>query len=201
MPSINMIAPRRAEKQRLERDMRRLVLVIMAELILAVVLGGWVCTKAFNMRAEIRGLDEQIAKLQPVVKEIEQYESATTKLKPKLDLLGNAKDSTMRWYNSLDRLTQSLASSTYLTKISTSAAQDNKDESTVINLSGVSSAQARVGETMLRLQTIPDFDKVDLHYTQKTSGKESTGIEFEIGAAMKGSDSSKEVKSDGANQS
>ena len=32
MPSINMIAPRRAEKKRLERDMRRLVVVIAAML-------------------------------------------------------------------------------------------------------------------------------------------------------------------------
>ncbi|MHB9036117.1 MAG: PilN domain-containing protein [Armatimonadota bacterium] len=180
--------------------MRRLVLVIMAELIFAVGLGGWVCTKAYTIHANIRSLDAQIAKLQPVVKEIEQYESATKKLKPKLDLLGDAKDRTMRWYNSLDKLTQSLASSTYLTRITTTKSQ-GKDLSTVISLAGVSSAQARVGETMLRLQTIRDFDKVDLHFTQELSGRGCSGIEFEIGAVMKGAESSKGVKSDGPSQS
>jgi Tfp pilus assembly protein PilN len=195
-----MIAPRRAEKWRLERDMRRLVLVIMIELICAVGLGGWVCTKAYTMHASIKRLDVQIAKLQPVVKEIQQYEGATKKLKPKLDLLSDAKDRTMRWYNSLDKLTQSLASSTYLTRITTSNPQGD-NTSTTINLAGVSNAQARVGETMLRLQTISDFDKVDLHFTQKLNGQMYSGIEFEIGAVMKGDDPPKGVTSDGANQS
>ena len=53
MPSINMIAPRRAEMKRLERDMRRLCIVIVAELALAVVLGGWSGTKLLATRSQI----------------------------------------------------------------------------------------------------------------------------------------------------
>jgi Tfp pilus assembly protein PilN len=198
MPSINMIAPRRAEKQRLERDMRRLVLVIMAELILAVGLGGWVCTKAYTIRTSINRLDAQIAKLQPVVKEIEQYESATKQLAPKLKLLGEAKDRTMRWYNSLDRLTQSLAASTFLTRIITSG---DSTEGTNISLSGVSSSQEKVGETMLRIQTIPDFENVNLAFTRKTANRDVSGFEFEVGASIKGGEPSKGVKANGATQS
>lgn len=198
MPSINMIAPRRAEKQRLERDMRRLVLVIMAELILAVGLGGWVCTKAYTIRTSVSRLDAQIAKLQPVVKEIEQYESATKQLAPKLKLLGEAKDRTMRWYNSLDRLTQSLAASTFLTRITTSG---DSTEGTNISLSGVSPSQEKVGETMLRIQTIPDFEKVNLAFTRKTANRDVSGFEFEVGASIKGSEPSKGVKANGAAQS
>ena len=192
-----MIAPRRAEKQRLERDMRRLVLVIMAELILAVGLGGWACTKAYSIKMSINRLDAQIAKLQPVVKEIEQYESATAQLAPKLKLLGEAKDRTMRWYNSLDRLTQSLAASTYLTRISTSGETDTGIK---ISLDGISPTQERVGETMLRLQTIPDFENVDLAFTRKT-GVQEEGLEFEIGANLKGGEASKGVKANGSTQS
>ncbi|MCE5322005.1 PilN domain-containing protein [bacterium] len=200
MPSINMIAPRRAEKQRLERDMRRLVLVILAELIIAVILGGWACTKAYTMRLNINRLDAQIAKLQPVVKEIEQYESATKKLTPKMDLLADAKDSTMRWYNSLDKLTQSLAASTYLTRISASQSTD-KSVQTTVSLTGISDTQERVGETILRLQTIPDFDKVDLHFTKKMASNSQSGFEFEIGATMMNGNTSKGVSSDGASKS
>ncbi|MEN6356775.1 MAG: PilN domain-containing protein [Armatimonadota bacterium] len=201
MPSINMIAPRRAEKQRLERDMRRLVLVILAELIIAVGLGGWACTKAYTMRMSINRLDAQIAKLQPVVKEIEQYESATKELTPRMDLLANAKEGTMRWYNSLDKLTQSLASSTYLTRISTATDSSSKDTQSTVSLAGISGSQERVGETILRLQTIPDFEKVDLHFTRKMTSNSQNGFEFEIGAIMKDGKSSKGVSSDGASKS
>lgn len=201
MPSINMIAPRRAEKQRLERDMRRLVLVILAELIIAVGLGGWACTKAYTMRVSINRLDTQIAKLQPVVKEIEQYEDATKQLTPKMDLLAEAKDSTMRWYNSLDRLTQSLASSTYLTRLSTSMDASSKSAQSTISLTGVSGSQERVGETILRLQSIPDLENVDLHYTRKLNSNNQNGFEFEIGAMMKGGKTAKGVSGNGASKS
>lgn len=202
MPSINMIAPRRAEKLRLQRDIRRLVMVVIAEVLFAVCLGGWMCTMLWSTQIKITGLDRQIEKLQPVIKQIEDFESATNNLTPKLELLGHAKNQTMCWYNTLDKLTQSLPDATYLTRIATSvnSASTDKQAETVVNLTGVSSAQARVGETMMRLQTIPDFSKVDLSFTRK-SGAKDTGIEFQIDASMKSEQPSKGVKADGSNQS
>ena len=204
MPSINMIAPRRADKTRIERDMRRLMLVIVVELIFAVGLGGWVFTKLLTTRGRIADLDVQIAKLQPIVNQIKHYDDATGILVPKLKLLNEAKDSTMRWYNSLDRLAQSMPPSTYLTKISTGKAQQN-DPKTVVDISGVSATQARVGEAILRFQMVPDFKSVDLRFTRSTdmpelgytpassltgkSRKTACGIEFEVGAVMKGDNS------------
>jgi len=202
MPSINMIAPRRSEKMRLQRDIRRLVMVIIAEIVCAVCLGGWMCTMLWSTQIHVMSLDSQLDKLQPVVKQIEDFESATNKLTPKLELLNHAKNQTMCWYNTLDKLTQSLPEATYLTRISTtsSAATADKQQETTVLLSGVSSAQSRVGETMMRLQAIPDFANVDLSFTRKSGGK-GTGIEFEIDASMKSEKASKGVKSDGSNQS
>lgn len=219
MPSINMIAPRRAEKMRKEQDMRRLMCVIAAELFLVVALGGWAFTSLITTRNRIVNLDAQIAKLQPVVDEIKDYNNATQKLKPKLKLLGDAKDVTMRWYNTLDMLTQSLPESTYLTKIGTltssnaAAKQDNSTSGVLI--SGVTANQALVGETMLRIQGIPDLTSVTLHYTRDATLSEYDipvvdgraarrqrrvlGTEFEIGTQIKLSDS-KGAK-DGGNQS
>ena len=207
MPSINMIAPRRADKRRLERDMRRLVLVILAELVCAVAIGGWVCTRLLTTHSRIADLDVQITRLQPVVKQIEGYDKAAELLAPKLELLNKAKDDTMRWYNTLDRLTQSLPQSTYLTRVDTKR-NEKTDEGTTVNLSGVSTSQAKVGETMLRLTAIPDFDKVDLHFTQATSIEGGAGIEFEVGAAMHadkpsttGGEQPKGAKANGRDQS
>jgi len=199
MPSINMIAPRRAEKKRLERDMRRLVVVIAVELIFAVGLGGWVTTKIFTTRTRIADLDVQIASFHPTVKHIKEFESATAKLMPKLDLLNQAKTGTMRWYNTLDRLTESMPSSTWLTRISTGPVKEEED--TVLKLSGVSSTQAKVGETMMRLSGNPDFQNIDLHFTRNTCIGLASAVEFEIGAKMITAHKRKEGPRDGSSQS
>lgn len=199
MPSINMIAPRRAEKRRFERDMRRLVIVIIVELVVAVGLGGWMCTRYFTTRAQVDELTAQLAKLEPVVKEIEQYDKATAKLKPKLDLLNQAKDDTMRWFNTLDRLTQCVPSSAWLTQINTG--RDRDGSSLTISLNGMSATQANVGEAMLRLHTIPELENVSLHYTQERVNRTGSAFEFEIGANMKpGGKDAKEVKGSGSDQ-
>ena len=184
MPSVNMIAPRRADKVRQERDMRRLVVVIIAELVLAAGLGGWVCTKLWTTNGRIADCQVQLAKLKPVVKEIEGYEKATDKLGPKLKLLGQAKQGTMRWFNTLDRLSQSLPRSTYLTRVSTAMADPKSP--TAVSLHGISDNQAKVGEIMLRVNSIPEFAGVDLHFTQKSQVSGGYAVEFEIGAQMKG---------------
>jgi Tfp pilus assembly protein PilN len=184
MPSVNMIAPRRADKRRRERDMRRLVVVIIAELIFAVGLGGWVCTRILATSNRIADLNTEIAKLKPVVKQIEGYDKAKKQLDPKLDLLNQAKDCTMRWYGALDRLTQSMPDSTYLTRVNTMT--DGKEGSPVnVSLNGISISQERIGETMMRLHSIPEFETVSLHYTQNTAVMGAPAVEFEIGAVMK----------------
>ena len=186
MPSINMIAPRRADKRRCERDMRRLVVVIIAELIFAVGLGGWGCTRLLTTSNRIADLNTEIAKLKPIVKQIEGYEKATHELEPKMNLLNQAKESTLRWYGALDRLTQSMPQSTYLTKVNTTTQAD--DESVInVTLNGLSVSQERIGETMMRLHAIPEFESVTLHYTQNTIAFGAPAVEFEIDAALRSS--------------
>lgn len=200
MPSVNMIAPRRAEKLRLERDMRRLVVVILVEIVFAVALGGWVCTKIYTTRNKIDELELQIAKLQPVIKEIKGYEAATNQLKPKLELLSRAKDKTMRWYTTLDELTQSLPETLFLTRIATTG-DEKKDAKTKVNISGVSTNQAKVGEMMMRLNKIPDFTTVNLAFTQDTTIGMISVVEFEVAADMDCGEPAKGAKDNGCDKS
>ncbi len=184
MPSINMIAPRRAEKRRLEQAMRRLVVVILAELVFVMALGGWVFMKTLTTRASIAELNARMQTLAPSIKKVKDLDKRTAKLRPKVDLLNQAKTNTMRWYNTLDRLTQSVPASTWLTRLSTTT--DITTKALVLNLNGMTSDQANVGETMMRLQANPDFKSVDLHYTQKGTMNAVQAIEFEIGASFVG---------------
>lgn len=201
MPSINMIAPRRAEKRRLENAMRRLALLIMAELVFVVALGGWVFTKTLTTRATIAELSAQQQTLAPKIKIVQELDKKTAQIKPKVDLLNQAMVRTMCWYNALDRLTQSVPESAWLTRISTATSTGDKD--VVLTIAGMADEQARVGETMLRLYSNPDYKNVDLRYTQKGTQGLAETVEFEIGATMLDvtQDQTKEVKSSGANQS
>ena len=90
MPSINMIAPRRAEKRRLEHAMRRLALLILAELVFVVALGGWVFTKTITTRATIAEFNAQLQTLAPTIKPIQALENKASELQPKVDLLNGA---------------------------------------------------------------------------------------------------------------
>ncbi|MFQ3548372.1 MAG: PilN domain-containing protein [Armatimonadota bacterium] len=190
MPSVNMIAPRRAEKKKLERDMRRLLYVALVLIIAAIGVIGWYGTQMYTMKNHIADLDVQIAKLDPVVKTIKKYQAATKELTPKLELLNEAKYKTMRWYNTLDQLTQSLPESTFLTRIGNTS-DSGKGEVTALTISGVSSSQTRVGETMLRLSTIEEFRSINLKYTKESGKGMNTAVEFEIGADLKAPKSSK----------
>lgn len=201
MPSINMIAPRRAEKRRLERAMRKLGVLILVQAVVTVALGGWVFMKILTTRTAIAELNSQMQVLTPKIKKVAEFDRKTAELTPKVELLDKAKARTMRWYNTLDKLTQSVPSSTWLTRIATTVNAGQPDA--VISINGVTSEQARVGETMMRLHANPEFKSVDLHFTQKGSGIQSQSVEFEIGALMAGEDNnkSKGVTPNGSGQS
>jgi len=206
MPSINMIAAKRADKKRLESNVRRLMAIILALIIGGVVVGGVFMVCIYNTRSRISDLDVQLARLQPIVDQIETYEKATAKLGPKLDVLSGAKTDTLRWYSMLAKLSEALPTDTWLTRVSsansTAAAQQSGGTGAItVNLNGVSVNQNQVGEAMLRLNTYPDFEKVDLHYTQKALIGVRQAVEFEIAAAMKNKEQAKEGTEDGSAKS
>ncbi|MEN6372066.1 MAG: PilN domain-containing protein [Armatimonadota bacterium] len=184
MPSINMIAPRRAEKKRLESNVRKLLLVIVVEAAVVVSIFTLMATRVIGTQSSITNLDRQLTKLQPTVDKIEGYEKSTKELAPKLEILNQAKSDTLRWCRVLNALSVSLPDKTWLTRISTTITTDNSDITMSIN--GVSADQSLVGQTMLRLHdTVADFSSVDLHYTQQTLVGPTNAVEFEMAAGIK----------------
>lgn len=184
MPSINMIAPRRAEKKRLESNVRKLLFVIVIEVAVMVSIFTLLVTRVCGTQSDIANLDKQLAKLQPTVDKIEGYEKSTNELAPKLEILSQAKSDTTRWCRVLHALSMSLPDKTWLTRISTTTTPDYANITMSIN--GVSADQSLVGQTMLRLHdTVDDFNKVDLHYTQQAAIGPLTAVEFEMAAGIK----------------
>lgn len=185
MPSINMIAPRRAEKLRLESNVRKLLMAIFIEALVIVCVAGFLVTKVYKTRSMISDLDVQLSKLQPTVNKIEEFEKATQSLTPKLGTLNDAKAETLRWCRMLNDVSISLPDKMWLTRIS-AAVEPQQPDNISVTLSGVAVDQGLVGQTMLRMHDmVTDFEGIDLHYTQKTIIGPLTAVEFEMAAAMK----------------
>jgi Tfp pilus assembly protein PilN len=177
-----MIAPRRTEKKRLEMNIRRLLLLIVLEAVIIFGLAGFLVSRICTTNNMVFAMDRDLAKLQPDVKQMQNYQAKTKALAPKLDTLNDAKTDTLRWCRMLSELSRNLPNKTWLTRISTAPLQPDATDIT-INLNGVSANQQLVGQTMLQFHdTI--FSTIDLHYTQKASLGSLTAVEFEMAAGI-----------------
>ncbi len=190
MPSINMIAARRAEKKRVEKMVYITLLVILGELALTLGVVGFMTARVHASSSNIRELDAQLAKLQPTVDRIQRYEGEIKELKPRLDLLGQSKDQTLLWYGVLQSLASSMPEKTWLTGLATNVtveaqASGGTKMTPTVNLSGTSISQKLVGDAMLRLNQCQEFDSVDLTYTQENQSGLSKALQFQIAAKLR----------------
>jgi Tfp pilus assembly protein PilN len=186
MPSINMIASRRSEKQRFERNARRLMVVVLVEVLVGIALGTLFTYRICDTKRSIADLDVSLQRLRPTVKKIEDYEAATARLTPKVTTLQQAQVRTLRWRNLLNKLATALPAQTWLTKLGSTTPPGQADGGpAIISLNGVSVSQNQVGEAMLRLNTYADFKSVDLHYTQGSSVGSRRTVDFELAASLK----------------
>lgn len=202
MPSINMIATRRAERKKLERQVRMAALAVLSLVVVGFALMSFMTARIYATERAIDKLDEQLASIQPTVKQIAEYEGETKKLQPRLQLLADSREKTLLWYSVMQNLSRSMPDKTWLTNISTVKSVENQRTAPAasssggpvaaaaaapqvsLKLRGTSVSQMMVGEAMLRLNGWPEFQQVDLAYTQQGGNPEVETIEFEINAQL-----------------
>ena len=194
MPSVNMIAARRAEKKRLEKLVYITLLVIIGELGITLGVVGFMTARVHADNARIDQLDNQMECIQPTVEKIRKYEAEIKELEPRLELLSRSRNRTMLWYNVLQDLGRSMPEKTWLTSMATIAAPAESASSSgaskpapmpAVNLAGTSVSQRLVGEAMLRLNQCSEFERVDLSYTQQNGGAGKEGLQFQIAAKLR----------------
>ncbi|MGB9588054.1 MAG: PilN domain-containing protein [Armatimonadota bacterium] len=192
MPSVNMIASRGAERKRLEKLVCITLLVILSEIVIALFVLGFMTTRVYTANREIGELDRKLAKIKPTVDKIHSYEAEISRLQPRLTLLANSREQTLVWYSLLQDLAQSMPANTWLSAMSTTHSTVSSNTtgsqpapSLTVNLRGVSTSQALIGETMLRLGQFSEFERVDLDYTQNSPGRAAECVEFQLTAKMK----------------
>lgn len=177
---------------RLEGNIRRIFFVMSGLFIAAIVLFTVLSAQWFRTKGEINDLNDELSKLAPTVKKIQDFDSKTATLTPKINLYGEARAHTLRWYSYLQVVAHSLPDHTWLTRIATLPAPNDTSSSqasvpnTQVTLGGVTMSQQLVGDTMLRLNSYRDLlNAVQLHYTQKGQVGKVPTVEFEVGTDIK----------------
>ena len=191
MPSINMIAARRAEKRRQEQNIRKLVYSIAAEAGATLVIVSVMVLRLTAINGHIADLSGEIAKLQPTVNQIQLMQKETQALQPKVATLDGAKADTLFWYNNLYAVTSCLPPKTWLTTLGTAGSGGDGTPGTAgsgdpqFALSGVTLNQATVGTAILKMNLSPNLDHVDLaSVTQQKTGATPT-VSFQMTVHLK----------------
>lgn len=195
MPSINMIAARRAERRHLERQVRMAALIVLCMAVVGFGVLSFMTARIYATDRSIDSLDKQLAGINPTVEQIAKYEAETRKLQPRLALLADSREKTLLWYSVMQNLSRSMPEKTWLTDVTTNktvvvpaptTASNVQPQAPKINVKirGTSVSQMMVGETMLRLNKWPEFQKVDLSYTQQGSREDLNTVDFEINAQL-----------------
>jgi Tfp pilus assembly protein PilN len=177
MPSINMIAARRAEKRRMEQKTKGIIYCILAEGGLFLVALSFMVLQLITTQGQAGDLKYKIAKLKTQVDQIQALQQQTAELQPKLTALNSARDNTLYWYTALQNTTSSLSTTSWLSSISTSgdpsgalppgAPATAVAPPATLLIAGSSISQADVGLTMLRMNQFPQFDHVMLNFVQQ----------------------------------
>lgn len=195
MPSINMIAQRREEKRRQEKNARKLLYTIAGE-IGAVTAAAFVLTaRILVAQGHIGDLSDQLAKLKPQVAQIQALQAQTAALQPKVETLDGARADTLFWYNNFYAVTDSLPPKTWLISLGTGSAGSGaagavmpgtaSGTDPVLNLSGIALSEAVVGQSMLRMNQSPRLDHVDLSFVQSQKIGKLDAVSFQMTVHLK----------------
>lgn len=187
MPFINLISESRQKRAQLIRNRKRLLTVLLVEVAVLAGLFSFLSMKSMLLGVRLTRAQREIVRLQPTLDLIAQTEQETRQLMPKLRTLTDAQEHTRKWFVTLNGIARCLPVDVWLTGLSSAQAQssDSNAKTTTITLTGSTLTQQQVGEMMLRLNTIPTFEKVQLHFTQQRSYNDMETVDFEVAAQMR----------------
>ena len=187
MPSINMIAARRAEKRRQEKNTRRLIYGILAEFGVLLLVISVMVTRIVATYNHVADLDDQLKSLQTKVDEIKNLQVATQALQPKVTALTEAKSGTLYWYTAFGNIASSLPDDAWLSNVMASGSPMTADAAgqAKLNVSGMARSQFAVGTAMLRMNAYPSIDQVSLNNVTQNNDPLNPGVNFQLIVQLK----------------
>ena len=183
MPLINLIETRRIAARREERGVRIGLLTLCGTASVCILGYGFLFLQAESLSQEERTLVATKAKLEPLLKRIDEDEKERADLEPRLKTLDDAQKLTSRWGRIMQHMTLNTPSGSWLTSVRCVA---EPDKPVSISLGGVGRDQSEAAEFMMRVQNASDLENVQLRFTQEKMLDKESAIEFEVGADIVG---------------
>lgn len=184
MPFINLIEEQRISLK-LEQRKARTALIACSLVGVFTVLGcGMLWLESEGLDSAIVKLEQDAAKVEPLMNEIQLANDGLAKMGPKMETLENAHEMTGKWNRILNHLTVQTPKELWLTGIRATGADVTKPID--VTFVGVGSELNKIGEYILRLQGCEELENVNLKFTQEKLVAKGMGIEFEITSGIAG---------------
>ncbi len=183
MPLINLIETRRIAARREERGVRIGLFTLCGTASVCILGYGFLFLQAEGLSQEEQTLTATKAKLEPLLKRIDEDERERADLEPRLKSLVDAQKLTGRWGRILQHMTLNTPSGTWLTAVRCTV---EAEKPVSISLAGVGKDQAHAAEFMMRVQNASDLENVHLNFTQEKMLEKESAIEFEVGGDIVG---------------
>jgi Tfp pilus assembly protein PilN len=184
MPHINLIHEQRAGIRRREAQARAGLLLFACSIGLTAVGSGVLLLQSQAVRGEEDRLRAELRRLEPISKQIEANGAEMGNLSPRLKTLEDARLATDRWRRILDHLAVNTPKDTWLSYVRSTA--DDPTKPVEVTVSGMGTAQAPIGELLLRTQNCTDLENVNLRFTEERVTASVKAIQFEFVANVTG---------------
>lgn len=194
MPFINLIEEQRQILKRAEAKTRAAFLSFVGVTSLSVLGFGWLLYRTEAVSGDVAKLQADARKIEPLTKQIEADRKLLSEMSPKLKTLEDAQELTARWDRILEHLSQNTPGPMWLTDLR--AVSNDPAKPVQTSFIGLCDRLEPVGEFILRLQTCPDLETVNLKFAAEKQVAQGKGIEFEVQASVAGTATEQPKKSD-----
>lgn len=192
MPNINLIAERRARKQRVARLTKSAFFAMAGSLLGVVGMLSWTTAERIELSRDLAEADKRMDRLRPHLDEIARIQRRIADNRPKVETLENARLATLRWCAVFNSLPRTLPADTWLEKVDALPADPQTGAPTRLTVHAVSRTQSQAGQAAVLMAAQPIFSQIDIRSTRTESTPSGQEIvKFELSAAVRGGEDNK----------
>jgi Tfp pilus assembly protein PilN len=186
MPDVNLIRGQREAERRTASTIRQLYIAAVIAFAAGALGFSVLAARGAVLKGEIKDTESRIAVQTPTVKKIERCQAELGTLKPKLTLLADCQDEIMDWHAICCSLSLRLSPETWLTSLDIEQIKGQGTQTDKkLTINGLAFTHTRVGETMLALNSVPEFAKLELQSTKRVEVEQEKVLEFKLAATLR----------------
>jgi len=188
MPYINLIHEQRQAAKAEANKTRTALFSFVGVTTLSLLLAGTQVIAKETTEGETANLKKNLARIQPMLKEIDSMKAELASLRPRLETLENATAQTEKWNQILQHMRSSTPEALWLTDIRSKTGKPSDGVQFTIKgktIKGDVSNQ-RVSELMQKMELCSAMENINLKFTEDDKVNEQDVLSFEILARVAG---------------